>query len=107
MSRRNKPPQTRKDCWMEVRDSAQVRRWRRQKRYSQRDLAALVRRTQTTIHKIETGQLKNISEDLAIAIAARLDVPWEELFVAHEVVAVPRLSGVTDDNGQPDRRGQL
>ncbi len=69
---------------MEVRDPAAMRRARKEKRYSQRDLGHLVRRTQTTIHKIETGQLKNISEDLALALAGRLDRHWEDLFVAHD-----------------------
>ncbi|NDK91763.1 helix-turn-helix transcriptional regulator [Gordonia desulfuricans] len=70
---------------MRVKDGGQVRRWRKQRRYSQRELAFLVRRTQTTIYLIETGQLRNVSEDLGVAIAARLDVPWEDLFEAHEV----------------------
>lgn len=86
---------------MEVRDPAAVRRARKEKRYSQRDLGHLVRRTQTTIHKIETGQLKNISEDLALALAGRLDRHWEDLFVAHDVPAVPELSAVIADSKQP------
>lgn len=84
---------------MEVKDPALVRRKRKQKRYSQRELAFLVRRTQTTIHKIENGQLKNISEDLAVALAARLDTDWEDLFVANEEIAVPVLAGVRPDGG--------
>ncbi|ANW63976.1 transcriptional regulator [Mycobacterium sp. djl-10] len=87
---------------MEVIDPAKVRRKRKQKRLTQRDLAFLVRRTQTTIYKIENGQLKNISEDLAIAIAARLDCDWEDLFVAHEAPAVAEVSiGSADAIGVP------
>ncbi|NOQ62793.1 helix-turn-helix domain-containing protein [Mycolicibacterium fortuitum] len=82
---------------MEVKDPALVRRKRKQKRYSQRELAFLVRRTQTTIHKIENGQLKNITEDLAVALAARLDADWEDLFVAHEESAMPVMSSVSPD----------
>lgn len=82
---------------MEVIDPARLRRKRKQRRYSQRELGFLVRRTQTTIYKLETGQLKNISEDLAIAIAARLECDWEELFIAREVVVAPGMSSVIND----------
>lgn len=85
---------------MEIRDPAAMRRARKEKRYSQRDLGHLVRRTQTTIHKIETGQLKNISEDLALALAGRLDRHWEDLFVAHDVIAMSAVSAVSADNNK-------
>ncbi|MRH86051.1 helix-turn-helix domain-containing protein [Nocardia sp. SYP-A9097] len=77
---------------MQVKDGRQVRRWRMQRRFSQRELAFLVRRTQSTIHLIETGKLRQISEDLAVAIAARLDVPWDDLFEAHEVELVSEVA---------------
>ncbi|HEY9315821.1 helix-turn-helix transcriptional regulator [Williamsia sp.] len=83
---------------MEVRDPDKMRRARKNKRFTQRELGMLVRRTQTTIYKIENGQLKNISEDLAIALAARLGKDWEDLFVAHEDVATPVTSAVSTDN---------
>ncbi|AYD83916.1 helix-turn-helix DNA binding protein [Gordonia phage Getalong] len=82
---------------MEVKDPAKLRRERKQKRYTQRELGMLVRRTQTTIWKLETGQLKNIKEDLALAIAARLECHWEELFIAHEESATPSVSSVSND----------
>ncbi|AWN05066.1 helix-turn-helix DNA binding protein [Gordonia phage Easley] len=82
---------------MEVKDPAKLRRERKQKRYTQRELGMLVRRTQTTIYKLETGQLKNITEDLALAIAARLDCHWEDLFVAHEEEVAPGSSAVSTD----------
>ncbi|MGB3602760.1 MAG: helix-turn-helix transcriptional regulator [Gordonia sp. (in: high G+C Gram-positive bacteria)] len=82
---------------MEVKDGAQVRRWRKKARYSQRELGFLVRRTHTTIYKIEAGILTNISEDLALDIANRLEVPWEDLFIAREVTANPEVATVTDD----------
>lgn len=69
---------------MHVPDGARIRRWRKQRRLTQRELAFLVRRTQSTIYLIETGRLRAISEDLALALAARLDVPWEDLFEARE-----------------------
>ncbi|MCC3311479.1 helix-turn-helix transcriptional regulator [Nocardia africana] len=82
---------------MQVRDPAAIRRWRKQRRYTQRELAMLVRRSHTTIYALETGRLQNITEDLAIAIAARLDVPWEDLFIAHEVELVREASNVSHD----------
>ena len=85
---------------MEVKDPGQVRRWRKQRHLTQRDLAYLVRRTQATIYLIEAGKLKTITEDLAMAIAARLDVPWEDLFVAHEVVHLPDVSSEVRSNDQ-------
>lgn len=80
------------ECWMEVKDPGTIRRCRKSKGYTQRELAFLVRRSHTTIYALESGRLKNISEDLACAIAARLGRDWEELFVAHEVVAMPKVS---------------
>ncbi|MBB1034611.1 helix-turn-helix transcriptional regulator [Dietzia sp. CQ4] len=74
---------------MEVKDPGTLRRCRKSKGYTQRELAFLVRRSHTTIYALEAGKLKNITEDLACAIAARLDRDWEDLFVAHEVVAIP------------------
>lgn len=97
-------PVRRKEFWMQVRDPAAIRRWRKQRRYTQRELAMLVRRSHTTIYALETGRLRTISEDLAIAIAARLDVPWEHLFDAKELVVVPEVSNVPQDDVRPRRR---
>lgn len=81
---------------MKVKDPAQIRRWRKQRHFSQRDLAYLVRKSQTAIYAVETGKMRTISEDFAIALAARLDVPWEDLFEAHEVDMLPAVtSGVS------------
>lgn len=77
---------------MRVKDPAQIRRWRKQRHFTQRDLAFLVRRSQATIWQLESGRLKTITEDLAVAIAARLDVPWEDLFEAHERIAMAAVT---------------
>lgn len=90
----------RKDYWMKVKDPAMIRRWRKQRHYSQRDLAYLVRRSQNTIYKLENGKLRTLSEDLALAIAARLDIPWEDLFIEEEIKSVPVLTNGLDDNRQ-------
>lgn len=85
---------------MRVKNPAQIRRWRKQRHFSQRDLAYLVRRSQSTIYLLETGGMTTCSEDLALAIAARLDVPWEELFEAHESEGMPAVSSAVHGTGQ-------
>lgn len=70
---------------MQVKDPARIRRWRKLRKLSQQQLAYLVNRSQQAISLIERGEMRTISEDFAIAIAARLDMPWEELFEAHEI----------------------
>lgn len=74
---------------MRVKNPDQIKRWRKQRQYSQRDLAFLVRKSQTAIYAVENGRMRTISEDFALALAARLDVPWDELFDVHESEAVP------------------
>lgn len=85
---------------MRVKNPAQIRRWRKQRHFSQRDLAYLVRRSQSTIYLLETGGMTTCSEDLALAIAARLDVPWEDLFEAREAVSEPGMSSAVDGTGR-------
>lgn len=89
---RRRPPHNRKEAWMKVKDPAALRRWRLQERLSQTELAFLVRRSQTTIYLLETGGMKTLSEDLALAIAARLRVPWEELFELQEPKHMPTVT---------------
>ncbi|MFD7044562.1 helix-turn-helix transcriptional regulator [Rhodococcus jostii] len=100
-TKKNRPPTRRKEVWMRVKDGGQIRRWRKQKHFSQRELAYLVRRTQSTIYLIETGKLTSITEDLGVAIAARLDVPWEDLFDAHEVEFMPAVAHAARSKSQP------
>lgn len=84
----------RKEVWMRVKNPDALRRKRVNRRYSQRDLAMLVKRSQTTIYLLETGQMKTLSEDLALHIAARLDVDWEDFFdlEEHEVMPIMKSS---------------
>lgn len=81
---RRRSPLPVKETWMKVKDPAMIRRWRMQERFSQRDLALLVRRSQATIHLLESGKMRTLSESLAIDIASRLHVPWPDLFEAEE-----------------------
>lgn len=94
MATRTRPPHraVRKEIWMKVIDPGKIRRWRKQCHFSQRELAFLCRKSQTAIYAVETGKMQTLTEDFAMAIAARLGVPWEELFEAHEVEVVPALT---------------
>ncbi|MCL1900071.1 MAG: helix-turn-helix domain-containing protein [Promicromonosporaceae bacterium] len=74
---------------MRVKDPAQIRRWRKQRHFSQLDLALLARRTQQAISLVESGKMRDLSEGLAVAIASRLDVPLEELFEVHDDTGCP------------------
>lgn len=85
---------------MKVKDPAMIRRWRKQERFSQAELAFLVRRSQTTIHLLETGGMKTLSEDLAIAIAGRLRVPWEDLFALQEHEIAPPVTSEVQPRGK-------
>lgn len=94
---RRRQPLKLKETWMKVKDPAAIRRRRQQERFSQRDLAALVRRSQTTIWMLETGQMKTLSEELAIAIASRLHRDWEELFELEEHEVTPATTKASCD----------
>ncbi|WP_261949237.1 helix-turn-helix domain-containing protein [Rhodococcus sp. T9N] len=72
---------------MRVKDPGQIRRWRKRCNYSQRELAFLCKKSQNAISLVEKGDLKNITEDFAVALAGRLGVPWEDLFEAHAIEA--------------------
>ncbi|MDF3308766.1 helix-turn-helix transcriptional regulator [Rhodococcus sp. T2V] len=97
--KRSRPPRRRKEFWMKVKDPAKIRRWRKQRHYSQDQLAYLVHRSQQSISLIERGEMRSISEEFAIAIAARLDVPWEDLFEAHEIEVGTVVTSAVHSNG--------
>lgn len=81
----------RSEAWMQVKDPEVIARWRKRRQLSQRDLAFLCRCSQNAISLIERGALPTLSEDLALTIAKRLDVPWEDLFVARASSGVRRM----------------
>lgn len=88
----------RRETWMRVKDPAALKRKRMNRQYSQRDLAFLVRRSQNTIHLLETGKQKTLSEDLAVSIAGRLGVDWEDYFILEEHEVAPLVtSGASTD----------
>lgn len=82
----------RSEVWMRVRDAERLRTWRKRRGLSQRDLAYLARCSQNAISLIEQGKLLTLSEDLALEIARRLDVPWEDLFEPRESAGVRKMA---------------
>lgn len=72
----------RSEVWMDVRDGGKpLKRKRQRAELTQRELAFLVGKTDTTIYMLETGRLRSCSEHLAHAIAKRLGCDVEDLFV--------------------------
>lgn len=76
---------------MRVKNPAALRRRRLNKKYTQRELGYLVKRTHATIGALETGKLKTCTEDLALLICARLDVDWEDYFDLEENEVMPAV----------------
>src|SRR5690625_1112850 len=68
------------DVYMKVRDRQLIKELRQERGLTQRQLATLAKCTQATISAIETGKLKNISEDLGAHIAHWLERRPRELF---------------------------
>ena len=87
---------------MRVKDPAALRRRRKNKRFSQEDLAHLVRRSQNTISLLELGKMKTLTEDLAVAIAARLECDWEDLFVLEESEVAPAARSSESHTGSQE-----
>ncbi|NUO59022.1 MAG: helix-turn-helix transcriptional regulator [Hamadaea sp.] len=87
---------------MQVKDPDVITRWRKRRQLSQRDLAFLCRCSQNAISLIELGKMRTLSEDLAVAIAKRLDVPWEDLFAARDTSGVRRVPRGASSTRRPD-----
>lgn len=92
---RRRPPQAKKEVWMEIRDPELIRRRRLAKRFTQRDVAHLARRSQAAVQQVETGKMKTISEAFAMGIAFALDCDWEDLFIDHEHTTAPKVEDGT------------
>lgn len=90
------------EVWMKVREPEAIKRWRQRRRLTQRELAYLCKCSQNTISLIERGDLLTMSEDLALEIADRLGVPWEDLFEAREHSGVRRVArGASSSRTEP------
>lgn len=97
MSPRPRVRYLKRGIWMRVRDPQALKRWRERRGLSQRELAYLCRCSQNAISLLEKGTMQTLSEDLALTIARRLDVPWEDLFETRKDPGVRRVSPVTGD----------
>ena len=75
---------------MRVREGAALRRRRERLGLTQRELAFLARPcSQTTIYLLETRKMTTLTEELAMRIARRLDVPLETLFEDRRPPSMP------------------
>ncbi|TWH37174.1 DNA-binding XRE family transcriptional regulator [Rhodococcus rhodochrous J38] len=86
---------------MKLKDPDQLQRWRKRRDLKQWELAVLSGCTQQTISLLETGKMTTLSEDLAIKIAKRLDLSWEDLFMACEAPVVPEVTNDLHGNMHP------
>lgn len=80
---------------MYVKDAGRIRRRRRDKHFSQVQLAALAGCTQQYISLIERGLDRDISEKIAERICRYLDVDLEDYFDERRIVRVPEDATVT------------
>jgi putative transcriptional regulator len=85
---------------MKVRNAETLKRWRKRRNLTQRELAFLCRCSQNAIFLLESGGMTTLSEDLALSIAKRLDVPWEDLFESHDGARVPKVADGKSGTGQ-------
>lgn len=83
-----------KETWMRVKDPDALRRARKNCHYTQRELAFLVRKSQTAIYALEKGRQETLNEDFAIALAARLNRDWEDLFLLEESKPMPDVTSL-------------
>lgn len=74
--------------WMKLMDPDRLRRRRRDRHYTQANLAALVGCTQQYISLMEKGLDTDCSELIARKIAKRLDAPLEDLFEERESLSM-------------------
>lgn len=89
--RRRKATSTR-ETWMRVVDPERIILARRQKKFTQRDLALLTGCSQAAISGLETGTMPTCSQALARAIAHRLDVDVDDLFATRDRSRVARVT---------------
>lgn len=85
---------------MKVKDRESLIRWRKRRDFTQRDLAMLCRCSQNTISLLERGGMTTLSDDLALTIAARLQVPWEDLFEVRGASSTPNVTNGGNATGR-------
>lgn len=77
---------------MYVKDPAKLRRRRRDKQMSQKQLAALSDCTQQYISLLESGDDRDCSEKIAERICRYLDVDLEDYFEARSLSRMPSVT---------------
>lgn len=90
MGRKNQ--RRRIEVWMYVKDPGKLRRRRKDKGFSQKDLALLIGCTQQYISLMEKGDDRDCSEQIAERIAQRLGLDLEDLFETHTVMPMPAVT---------------
>lgn len=80
-----------REVWMIVKEPSKIRRRRKDKDFSQKQLAALVGCTQQYISLLESGKDDDCSEKVAERICKYLDIDLEDYFEERELV---RMSDV-------------
>lgn len=88
-----------REAWMRVKDPAAIRRARKARGFSQRDLAALCKCTQAAISALETGTMKTCSADLAKIICRRVERDLEDLFIDPANEAMPAVTSAPRSAG--------
>lgn len=81
-----------REVWMYVRDPGKLRRRRKDKGLTQKQLAALIDSTQQYVSLLESGNDRDCSEKIADRICRWLDVDREDYF---EERSTSRTPGVT------------
>lgn len=82
---------------MQIKEPAKLKRRRKDKGYSQADLAALVNCTQQYISLLESGRDSDCSEQIAERICKRLDVDLEDYFIERTLVREPPVTTPSRD----------
>ena len=77
---------------MRVKDPAAIRRARKARGFSQRDLTALFKCTQAAISALERGTMKTCGADLAKIICRRVERGLEDLFIDPSAEALPSVT---------------
>lgn len=80
---------------MYVNDAPKLRRRRKDKGFSQKQLAALVDCTQQYISLLENGTDSDCSEKIAERICRWLDIDLEDYFEERSVVRMPAVATAT------------
>jgi len=74
---------------MLVTDASKIRRTRKAKRLSLRQLGTLCKRSQSAISNLENGVTKQVDEDFAVAVATWLGLALEDVFATPTATVMP------------------